>query len=368
MPVLSARPGESVVIALSGGVDSAVAALLLAREGGTGLRGLFMKNWEGDDRPGHCAAEQDVADALAVCERLDIELNTVNLAGRYYEDVFRPFLEAYAAGRTPNPDVECNRLIKFKAFLEHCLEAGAGQVATGHYARIRRTAAGLELLKGVDASKDQSYFLYTLGQRELARVRFPLGGLTKAEVRRLAREAGLANHGKKDSTGICFIGERAFRAFLSRYIDTRPGPIVTTDGVAVGRHEGVALYTLGQRRGLRVGGVRGAADAPWYVVAKDTASNTLVVAQQREHPLLLSTRVRAERPSWVGGAAPRLEGPLAAKTRYRQADQPCRVVAMDATGLECEFEQPQRAVAPGQSLVLYRGEVCLGGGIVTSTR
>lgn len=354
------------IVALSGGVDSSVAALLLSRAGEP-VSALFMKNWEGDDEDGYCAAEADVADALDVCEQLGLALNTVNLASTYYEEVFTPFLADYAAGRTPNPDIECNRSIKFKAFLEHVAALGADYVATGHYARVARRDDGYALLRGVDPGKDQSYFLYTLGQAELARVRFPIGHLHKAEVRRLAGEAGLPVHAKKDSTGICFIGERPFRDFLAGFLKPRPGPIRTTSGQTVGEHAGVHFYTLGQRQGLGIGGVRGAIEGPWYVVARDIAGNVLTVAQEHDHPLLLSHALLADRLSWVAGTPPPLDSPLTARVRYRQGDQACRITTLDGDSMALRFERPQRAVSPGQSVVLYDGERCLGGGVVTAT-
>ena len=353
-----------VIVGLSGGVDSSVAALLLQRRG-YDVRALFMKNWEDDDEDGRCAAAQDLEDAKAVCERLEIPLHKVNFADRYRERVFSRFLADYQAGRTPNPDILCNQEIKFRAFLDYALELGAEWIATGHYARAQKNAGGYALLKGRDAGKDQSYFLYTLGQRQLARVLFPLGDLHKTEVRRLAAEAGLPNHAKKDSTGICFIGERNFRQFLGRYLSARPGDMYTPEGARVGTHDGVMFYTLGQRRGLGIGGRHDAGAAPWYVVGKEPERNVLLVAQGHDHPLLYHRALQATRLSWVGGAAPATPPyRCRAKTRYRQADQDCTLSAIDNDRCRVEFDQPQWAITPGQSVVFYQDETCLGGGVI----
>lgn len=343
---------------MSGGVDSSVTALLLKERGYT-LQGLFMKNWEGDDRPGYCAAEADVADALQVCETLGIPLNTVNLSAAYWDAVFSRFLAEYAAGNTPNPDVLCNQSIKFDAFVEHILELGADRVATGHYARIDERDGRYRLLKAVDRNKDQSYFLCRLGQPQLARTLFPLGELSKPEVRRLAAEAGLVTHDKKDSTGICFIGERPFRDFLGNYLTPRPGEIQTPEGRVIGRHEGVMLYTIGQRQGLNIGGVRGAGEAPWYVLDKDMESNVLIVGQGHDHPLLYTPALTADEVHWIAGEAPALPLRCMAKVRYRQPDQACTVSPAE-DGVEVAFDTPQRAVTPGQYVVFYAGDECLG--------
>jgi tRNA-specific 2-thiouridylase len=352
-----------IVVGLSGGVDSAVAALLLKR-GGHDVVGLFMKNWEDDDDAEHCSSREDLVDAAAAAERIGIDLEAVNFAAEYRERVFAAFLAEYRAGRTPNPDVLCNAEIKFKAFLDHAMAMGAEKIATGHYARLEERDGRLLLLKGVDPAKDQSYFLHRLNQAQLARTLFPVGHLHKSEVRRIAREAGLPNHAKRDSTGICFIGERPFRAFLARYLPRSPGEIVTPEGVRVGSHEGLMYYTIGQRQGLGIGGRREGLGEPWYVAAKDLAANTLTVVQGHDHALLMQKRLKAADPSWVA-AAPRAGGePIAAKTRYRQADAACALAALDDGGFELEFADPQWAVTPGQSAVLYRGEVCLGGGVI----
>jgi len=352
-----------IVVGLSGGVDSAVAALLLKRAGHD-VVGLFMKNWEDDDDEEHCSSREDLVDAAAAAERIGIDIEAVNFAAEYRERVFASFLAEYRAGRTPNPDVLCNAEIKFKAFLDHAMAMGAQKIATGHYARLEEREGGIVLLKGLDPGKDQSYFLHRLNQAQLARTLFPVGHLHKSEVRRIAREAGLANHAKRDSTGICFIGERPFRAFLARYLPKKPGDIVTPEGVRVGSHEGLMYYTIGQRQGLGIGGRRDGAGAPWYVAAKDLADNTLTVVQGHDHPLLLRRRLHAADASWIAAAPPRVEGALASKTRYRQADAACAIAAIDANGFELEFADPQWAVTPGQSAVLYRGDACLGGGVI----
>ena len=366
IPSREPGPAAAVTVGLSGGVDSAVAALLLKRQGYQ-VSGVFMKNWEDDDSEDHCPARADFIDAVAVAERIGIEVDAVSFAAEYRERVFASFLRDLGEGRTPNPDVVCNREVKFKLFLDHALARGAECIATGHYARIARQGGRYRLLKGVDRDKDQSYFLYTLGQAQLGRGLFPLGGLTKPEVRRLAREAGLSVHDKRDSTGICFIGERPFQAFLARYLAPRPGEIRTVEGKTVGEHPGVFYFTLGQRAGLRIGGVAGAAESPWYVVAKDLDNDVLVVAQGHEHPLLMSRALTATELSWVGGTAPALPCACRAKTRYRQPDQACAIVALEAGRAQVVFEEPQRAVTPGQAVVFYQGEECLGGGTIAST-
>ena len=370
--------GQKVVVGMSGGVDSAVVALLLKRAGYE-VVGLFMKNWEDDDDDEYCSTRQDLIDCAAVADVIGVELEAVNFAAEYKERVFSAFLSEYQAGRTPNPDVLCNAEIKFKAFLEHALALGAERIATGHYAGVREVREGehagrFELLKAADRSKDQSYFLHRLTQAQLARAWFPLAQLKKTEVRRIAEEAGLPVHAKKDSTGICFIGERPFREFLNRYLPHEPGAIRTAEGRVIGRHVGLAFYTIGQRKGVGIGGVKGAGKEgeAWYVAGKDLAKNELLVVSGHEHPLLQKDRLIAQDLSWVSGSAPDpapdiesdIESDIAAKTRYRQADAPCRIARLEHDLLELRFAQPQWAVTPGQSAVLYQGEVCLGGGII----
>jgi tRNA-specific 2-thiouridylase len=357
------HPNAKIIVALSGGVDSSVSALLLKRRG-YAIEGLFMKNWEEDDTETCCAAAEDVQDARSVCESLGIGLHTVNLSAEYWDEVFSPFLDGYRAGRTPNPDILCNREIKFKAFLEHARELGADLIATGHYARIRRHDGSYQLLKSVDQSKDQSYFLYALTQPQLARSLFPLGDLKKTAVRQLAAGADLINHNKKDSTGICFIGERPFRSFISRYLPAQPGEIRTVDGQLVGHHPGVIYYTLGQRKGLGIGGIKNAKDAPWYVIDKDLGNNVLIVGQEHGHPRLFSQRLEATVLNWIAGNPPSTPYRCRAKTRYRQADQACIITSIEDNRCEAAFDTPQWAITPGQSVVFYQGEVCLGGGII----
>jgi len=354
-----------IMVGMSGGVDSSVAALLLKR-GGHAVGGLFMQNWVEDDRLGECQADRDRADAVRVCAQLGVPFHARNFAGEYWDRVFENFLSEYRAGRTPNPDVLCNREIKFKTFLEHARALGAERIATGHYARTDFLDGSHRLLRGRDTNKDQSYFLYTLGQEQLAATLFPVGELPKPEVRRIASEAGLPTHAKKDSTGICFIGERDFREFLGRYIPAQRGPMRSTAGTELGEHIGVMYYTLGQRNGLRIGGRRDAGTEPWYVVGKDVAANVLYLAQGVDNHWLYSTHLVAGELSWVAGAPPAGEFRCSAKTRYRQTDQACRVrVTQDRC--EVVFDEPQRAVTPGQSVVFYSDEECLGGGIIDAT-
>ena len=345
---------------MSGGVDSAVAALLLKRAGHD-VVGLFMKNWGDDDTDEYCSTREDLIDAAAAADKIGIELEAVNFSAEYKERVFAEFLREYAAGRTPNPDVLCNAEIKFKAFLDHALRLGAERIATGHYARVEVSGKSFSLLRGKDGSKDQSYFLHRLTQEQLARVMFPVGELKKSEVRRLAFEAGLPNHAKKDSTGICFIGERPFREFLNRYLPRVPGPIKTPEGKIVGEHIGLAFYTIGQRKGIGIGG----AGEAWYVARKDRESNTLVVVQGHDHPLLLKNSLEALDASWISGKPPAAPSVHTAKTRYRQADAPCTLSKAADSEIGVEFASPQWAVRPGQSVVLYDREACLGGGIIT---
>lgn len=356
-----------IMVALSGGVDSATTAWLLQRQGHA-IAGMFMKNWEEDDAVSGCTAEEDAADARRVCEQLGIAFHGRNFSAEYWDEVFEHFLAELRAGRTPNPDVLCNREIKFKAFVEHALDLGAQRIATGHYARRRDNADGsVCLLKGLDPDKDQSYFLYALTQQQLQLALFPLGELRKPQVRALAAEAGLAVARKKDSTGICFIGERNYDRFIDRYLSAEPGPILSAEGELIGQHRGLMHYTLGQRKGLDIGGRAGFAEAPWYVAAKDLQGNRLCAVQDSTHPLLMSRQLEATQPTWISGVPPRPGQKLAAKVRYRQADQACTVLASDGEHLVLEFEQPQRAVTPGQSVVLYDGEVCLGGAVIAAS-
>jgi tRNA-specific 2-thiouridylase len=358
--------GEPIVVGLSGGVDSSVSAYLL-KEQGFDVTGIFMKNWEDDDDDEYCSSRQDWIDAAAAADVLGIELEAVNFAAEYRGRVFAEFLREYGAGRTPNPDVLCNAEIKFKAFLDHAQALGARRIATGHYARTRSHGGRVQLLRGVDPSKDQSYFLHRLNQEQLARALFPVGHLLKSEVRAIARRIGLPNAAKRDSTGICFIGERPFREFLNRYLPTRPGPIRTPDGRVVGEHVGLSFYTLGQRKGIGIGGMREGNGEAWFVARKDMPSNTLWIVQGHDHPWLRSRELQAQDASWVAGSLP-VVAPhgtqLSAKTRYRQQDAACRFVAEDAGRFSLQFEDAQWAATPGQSAVLYDGEVCLGGGVI----
>jgi tRNA-specific 2-thiouridylase len=352
----------SVIVGMSGGVDSSVAALLLQRAN-VPIAGMFMQNWEEDDRQGPCRADADRKDALAVCARLGIPLHMRNFAAEYWDSVFAHFLDEYRAGRTPNPDVLCNREIKFKTFLEHARALGADRIATGHYARVDRVDGRWRLLRARDDAKDQSYFLHALQQDALSATLFPVGELAKPEVRSIAREAMLPVHAKKDSTGICFIGERDFRAFLGEYIPAQSGEIRTPAGATVGEHAGVFFYTLGQRGGLGIGGRADASGDPWYVVGKDVSRNVLIAAQGNANEWLQSKRLVANALTWIDGAAPAKAFRCTAKTRYRQADQACTVHVF---GNVCEvaFDEAQRAVTPGQSVVFYDGDACLGGGVI----
>jgi tRNA-uridine 2-sulfurtransferase len=361
---------QRVVVGLSGGVDSAVSAYLLKQQGHEVI-GIFMKNWEDDDDSEYCSSRQDWLDAASVADVIGIDIEHVNFAAEYKDRVFAEFLHEYQAGRTPNPDILCNAEIKFKAFLDHAMRLGAEKIATGHYARVRLNEASgqHELLKGLDPLKDQSYFLHRLNQAQLSKTMFPVGELPKTEVRRIAAEIGLPNAKKKDSTGICFIGERPFRDFLNRYISKEPGPIKDPTGRTIGEHVGLSFYTLGQRQGLGIGGVKakgaqkgGSEHEPWFVARKDVEKNTLWVVQGHDHPWLLAPSLRAEDVSWVAGQAP-ANTQIAAKTRYRQTDAPCSL-ALDEAGFTLRFAEPQWAVTPGQSAVLYDGEVCLGGGVI----
>ena len=359
---------ERIVVGLSGGVDSSVAALLLKRAG-YDVVGLFMKNWEDDDDDEYCSTRSDLIDAASVADLVGIDLEVVNFSAEYKDRVFAEFLREYSAGRTPNPDVLCNAEIKFKAFLDHAIKLGASRIATGHYAQVREVQEGenarrFELLRAEDRAKDQSYFLHRLTQAQLSRVVFPLGKLKKGEVRRMAKEADLPNFAKRDSTGICFIGERPFRQFLNRYLPRKPGPMRMPGGRIVGEHVGLAFYTIGQRKGIGLGGVKGAAENAWYVAGKNIEKNELILVQGHDHPLLLGRALEARDLAWVSGQPPRTDIEYGAKTRYRQADAQCRIARVTRQALEVEFDAPQWAITPGQSFVLYQGDVCLGGGVI----
>ncbi len=359
-----------VVVGMSGGVDSSVTAWLL-KEQGYDVVGLFMKNWEDDDTDEYCSTRQDFIDAAAAADVIGIEFEAVNFAVEYKDRVFADFLREYSAGRTPNPDVLCNAEIKFKAFLDHAIKLGATKIATGHYARVAEADGTFQLLRGLDPGKDQSYFLHRLSQAQLSKAMFPVGHLQKLAVRALAEKAGLPNHAKKDSTGICFIGERPFREFLERYLPRMPGPMVTPDGKWVGEHQGLMYYTIGQRQGLHIGGMKDSAGTPWFVADKNIEQNKLVVVQGHDDPHLLNQKLRANDASWIAGYAPdQITTPgatkLGAKTRYRQTDAACSLLSEEAQVFTLSFEEPQWAVTPGQSAVLYQGDVCLGGGIISA--
>ncbi|WP_113905847.1 tRNA 2-thiouridine(34) synthase MnmA [Aliidiomarina celeris] len=357
---------KRVIVGMSGGVDSSVSAWLLLQQGYQ-VEGLFMKNWEEDDTEEYCAAADDLRDAQMVCDKLGIQLHTVNFAAEYWDHVFEHFLTEYKAGRTPNPDIMCNKEIKFKAFLDFAAEVlDADYIATGHYCQRREVNGKFELLRGLDTNKDQSYFLYTLSHEHVARTLFPVGGLEKPEVRRIAEEQGLVTANKKDSTGICFIGERKFTDFLQQYLPAQPGSIVTVNGETIGEHQGLMYHTIGQRKGLHIGGMAEAGSEPWYVVDKDLEKNHLIVAQGSQHPRLFSRGLIAGQVHWVNRET--LAEPLSCvvKTRYRQADIPCQVTPLDNGDLEVIFTEPVAAVTPGQSAVFYQGEVCLGGAIIES--
>lgn len=353
------------MVGMSGGVDSSVAAMLLLRQGYT-VEGLFMKNWEDDDDDGYCAAAQDLEDAKAVCQQLEIPLHKVNFARDYWDRVFAHFLGEYEAGRTPNPDILCNKEIKFRAFLDYAITLGADAIATGHYARITKGREHYQLRAGVDTGKDQSYFLYTLGQKQLSKSLFPLGDMEKSKVREFATQAGLVTARKKDSTGICFIGERRFNAFLGRYLTAKPGAILSLDGDILATHQGLMFYTLGQRQGLGIGGLKQSCEKPWYVVGKDIANNTLIVAQGHDHPSLYHCTLQAVDPHWVCGHAPQDSFACQARIRYRQTLQDCHVSLLDINTLRVCFSHPQRAITPGQAVVFYQQDQCLGGGIITT--
>jgi len=352
-----------VVVGMSGGVDSSVSALLLKQQGFK-VTGLFMKNWEDDDDDEYCSSREDLIDAVSAAEVIGIPIEAVNFAKEYKDRVFSYFLREYEAGRTPNPDILCNSEIKFKAFLDHAMRLGADAIAMGHYAKVREHDGLFQLLKGDDPSKDQSYFLHRLTQAQLSRAMFPIGHLLKTEVRDIARKHGLANHAKRDSTGICFIGERPFREFLNRYLPTQPGDMVTTEGKKVGAHQGLAFYTLGQRQGLGIGGGKEGTGEPWFVAGKDRENNRLIVVQGHDHAALLAPKLNAIDMHWISGSAPDISRGYAAKTRYRQQDAACRIAALDGERASFTFDQPQWAVTPGQSVVVYEEAVCLGGGVI----
>jgi tRNA-specific 2-thiouridylase len=354
-----------VIVGMSGGVDSSVSAYLLLQQGYQ-VEGLFMKNWEEDDTDDYCSAAEDLKDAQEVCDRLGIELHTVNFSAEYWDRVFEYFLQEYKAGRTPNPDIMCNKEIKFKAFLEFALHLGADFIATGHYARRDEHNDKIRLLRGLDANKDQSYFLYTLGQEQLSKTLFPVGELEKSKVRAIAEQQGFTNARKKDSTGICFIGERKFKDFLEQFIPAQPGPIHDDQGNLIGQHQGLMFHTLGQRKGLGIGGLKNASEEPWYVVDKDVANNTLIVGQGHDHPLLMNRSLVCRQLHWVSREDPVDRFQCTAKVRYRQQDFSCTLNRLNAEAWQVIFDEPQRAVTPGQSVVFYQGEVCLGGGIIES--
>lgn len=355
-----------VIVGMSGGVDSSVSAYLLKQQGYQ-VEGLFMKNWEEDDDSEYCAAADDLKDAQAVADKLGIKLRTINFAAEYWDNVFEYFLAEYQAGRTPNPDIMCNKEIKFKAFLEFAIEdLGADFIATGHYVRRRYHDGHWQLLRGLDDNKDQSYFLYTLNEQQVGHTLFPIGELEKPRVREIAAEQGLITHDKKDSTGICFIGERKFKDFLSRYLPAQPGVIETSEGRPIGEHEGLMYHTLGQRKGLHIGGLKEYGDQPWYVVDKDVSRNVLIVGQGDDHPRLYSRGLVAKQLDWVDRQGPQQPQRCVVKTRYRQTDIPCTITPMSDGQLEVRFDEPQKAVTPGQSAVFYQDEVCLGGGIIES--
>jgi tRNA-specific 2-thiouridylase len=363
MPWPDITPGAEIIVGLSGGVDSAV-ALALLQEADCAVRAVFMKNWDEDDDSGYCAAAEDLQDAERVCEHLGVELRTVNLSTEYWENVFSAFVDSYRRGQTPNPDVLCNSEIKFRAFLDFAIDLGADLIATGHYARIEHRAGRYRLLKGSDADKDQSYFLCLLDQGQLERAVFPLGVMQKTEVRRLARRLGLHNHSRRDSTGICFIGERPFKTFLERFLPRHPGPIVSAEGRELGAHDGLIYYTIGQRQGLGIGGDKMGNGRAWYVAAKDFERNELIVVQGRDHPRLHASALSAAETHWIAGQVPQLPFSCHAKIRYRQPDQACTIDELPNAACRVTFQNPQWAIAPGQTIVFYDGDECLGGATI----
>jgi len=357
---------QKIIVGMSGGVDSSVAALLLIEQG-YDVEGLFMKNWEEDDDEDYCAAAIDLRDATAVCDTLNIKLHTINFSSEYWDRVFQHFLDEYRAGRTPNPDILCNKEIKFRAFLEHAQTLGADKIATGHYARTRVKENCTQLLRGLDSNKDQSYFLHALNQHQLSHAMFPIGEFDKSFICELAKKNDLTTHDKKDSTGICFIGERRFSTFLEKYLPAKPGEIQSVDVNIIGRHNGLMYYTLGQRKGLGIGGLKDSDEEPWYVVEKDLVNNILKVAQGHNHPAMFHNTLQASQINWIVNTEPETggtAGQLTAKIRYRQCDQNCELTKIDNDRYQVRFENPQRAITPGQSVVFYQGEVCLGGGVI----
>jgi len=357
---------QKIIVGMSGGVDSSVAALLLLEQG-YAVEGLFMKNWEEDDDEDYCAAAVDLKDATAVCDALNIKLHTINFSSEYWDRVFQHFLDEYSAGRTPNPDILCNKEIKFRAFLEHAQSLGADKIATGHYARTRKLNNNTQLLRGLDANKDQSYFLHALNQYQLSHAVFPIGEFDKTHIRELAKKNNLMTHDKKDSTGICFIGERRFSAFLEKFLPAKPGEIHSTEGTCVGQHNGLMYYTLGQRKGLGIGGLKDGDEEPWYVVGKDLSNNILKVAQGHNHPALFHNSLETSQLNWIENTEPdthTMASALTAKIRYRQSDQKCTLSNIDNSKYKVTFEEAQRAITPGQSIVFYQNEVCLGGGVI----
>ena len=347
---------------MSGGVDSSVAALLLIEQGYQ-VEGLFMKNWEEDDDDDYCAAAVDLKDAIAVCDILNIKLHTINFSSEYWDRVFKHFLDEYSAGRTPNPDILCNKEIKFRAFLEHAQTLGAEKIATGHYARTRLNGTSTQLLRGLDSNKDQSYFLHALNQYQLSHAMFPIGEYDKPHIRELAKQNNLMTHDKKDSTGICFIGERRFSTFLEKFLPAKPGEIFSVDGECIGTHNGLMYYTLGQRKGLGIGGLKESDEEPWYVVEKDLPNNILRVAQGHNHPAMFHDTLEAGQVNWIENTVPDTNQ-LTAKIRYRQADQTCVISKVSETSLKVDFDEAQRAITPGQSIVFYDNDICLGGGVI----
>jgi len=357
---------KNIIVGMSGGVDSSVTALKLLEEGHQ-VTGLFMKNWEEDDGTEYCTAMEDLADAQQVSDKLGIELKTVNFAAEYWDEVFEVFLSEFKAGRTPNPDILCNKHVKFKAFLNYAIEdLNADYIATGHYARVQEKKGKFQLLKGLDPNKEQSYFLYTLGQKALSKTLFPIGDLHKPELRAMAKKAGFDNHKKKDSTGICFIGERTFTEFLQRYLPTQPGEMRTPEGQYIAQHQGLMYYTFGQRQGLGIGGVKNAPDEPWYVLDKDLDNNILIVGQGHDHPLMLHNTLEASQLDWCNNKPLTEAIYCKAKTRYRQSDQACHLIPLENDRCKVVFEYSQRAITPGQSVVFYDEDICLGGGIIES--